>query len=299
MKIGFIGLGKMGSRMVTRLIKAGHSIVVSDIDKVATAKVVEAGAAESGDIYNLIEQLQPNPIIWLMLPAGVVDKEIEELLSLLPSGAILVDGGNSDYRLTKERAAKLSAKGIEFIDVGTSGGILGEQQGYSLMVGGNHEAVEKITPILNDLAQPHGWGYFGPSGAGHFVKMVHNAIEYGLMESYAEGYRLLKEGPYSDLNLESVAEVWQHGSIVESALNNTIAQIMKTDSELSDTDGSVAESGEAEWSLEVARACGIDMTAIQDALNVRLASEKGEVNYATKLLSLMRNRFGGHSVNKP
>ncbi len=298
MKIGFIGLGKMGSRMVTRLLKAGHTVVVEDVNKTAIAAAVSAGATEATDRVNLINQLD-RPVIWLMIPSNLVDQEVDQLLEHLPPHAIIIDGGNSDYRLTIARAKRTADKQVDLIDVGTSGGILGEENGYSLMVGGDKLVVDQISEILNSLAQTKGWAYLGPSGSGHFVKMVHNAIEYGLMESYAEGYRLLKEGPYNTIDLATVGDVWQHGSIIESLLNETITGIMKNDQDLSDVDGYVAESGEARWSLDVAKAHGINMSVIQAALDARLASQHGDINYATKLLAATRNRFGGHPVNKP
>jgi len=298
-KVGFIGLGKMGSQMVTRLLHDRHDVVVFDIDPAAVGRAQNVGARVAADRQDLVNQLGARPVVWLMIPAQFVDDELKQLLALLPKGSILVDGGNSDYRKTLQRSGRCGEKGIELVDVGTSGGVLGLNNGFSMMIGGSTSAVRVIEPIVKSLAQPQGYRHFGPTGTGHYIKMVHNAIEYGLMESYAEGYRLLKEGPFSDIDLASVASVWQHGSIVSSKLNGLVGEVLQAHPELDHVEGFVAETGEAGWALEVAREKGIAMPAIQAATEVRAKSEQGTINFATKLLAALRGAFGGHAINRP
>jgi 6-phosphogluconate dehydrogenase len=238
-------------------------------------------------------------IIWIMVPGDVVDQELGEWLKTIPKGSILIDGGNSDFRLTKKRAELALNHGSILMDVGTSGGVWGYKNGFAMMVGGDTETFKKIEPILKTLSSPEGGYYhFGKSGSGHYVKMVHNAIEYGMMQSLAEGYRMLKEGPYEGLDLASAGEVWQHHSVITSWLNELSRDSLKENPELTGVDGFVAESGEARWALETAKELKIDTPAIQAAFDVRLASQKGIVNFSTKLLAAMRNAFGGHKVNK-
>jgi 6-phosphogluconate dehydrogenase len=235
-----------------------------------------------------------------MLPADIVDAQVDEWLELLPANSIIIDGGNSNFRLTQKLNEAVKAKGCRLIDVGTSGGIWGYQNGFSMMVGGDDRAAfEAIEPALQTLAAPEGaYHYFGPSGSGHFVKMTHNAIEYGMMESLAEGYRVLKEGPYEGLDLAAAGEVWQHHSVITSWLNELSRDALRENPELDGVDGFVAENGEARWTLEVARERGIDTPSIQAAFDVRLNSQQGQINFATKLLAAMRNKFGGHNLNQ-
>jgi 6-phosphogluconate dehydrogenase len=239
-------------------------------------------------------------VLWIMLPADVVDAQVDEWLELLPKDSIIIDGGNSDYRLTKKLNERLKAAGMQFIDIGVSGGVWGYQNGFSMMCGSdNPDAFAVLEPELQTLAKPEGaYHYFGPSGSGHYVKMVHNAIEYGMMESLAEGYRMLKEGPYSDLDLAAAGEVWQHHSVITSWLNELCRDALKENPQLEGIEGYVAESGEARWTLDTAKTMQIPLPAIQTSFDVRIASQKGEVNFATKLLSAMRNKFGGHQLNK-
>lgn len=299
MKIGFIGLGKMGSQMVVRLIKAGHSVVATDHNRANIDTATAAGAEPAKDRAELVQKLGEPAVIWLMIPAEFVDSEIDALLQILPRESIIVDGGNSDFRLTQKRAEKCLQSGVMLVDVGTSGGILGLKQGFSMMIGGEKSAFNTIEPIIQALAQEGGYKYFGPSGAGHYIKMIHNAIEYGVMEAYAEGYRLLKDGKdFQNLNLGEIAEVWQHGGIIASSLNGLTGDTLKTNPELTDIEGYVAESGEARWTLDIAKQQAIDLPAIQSAFDVRVASQNGKVNFGTKLLAAMRNAFGGHKVNK-
>ena len=296
MKIGFYGLGRMGSNMVARLIVKGQDVVVMNRSPEPVDAAVKLGAEAAYDAKELVSKLDP-VIIWLMLPSEIVESKLHELLDIVPKGAIIIDGGNSDFRHSQRRYDAAKAKGVHFIDIGTSGGILGRTAGYCMMVGGDKQPVDKIKPVLNALAAPYGWRHFPGPGAGHYVKMVHNAIEYGLMESYAEGYRMLKEGPYKELDLATAGEVWQHGSIVESKLNELTVQALRENPLMEGIDGVVSESGETRWTLETAKDLNIPLPAIQTSFDVRLKSQAGETNYATKLLAAMRNKFGGHDIN--
>jgi 6-phosphogluconate dehydrogenase len=298
-KLGFIGLGRMGGHMVERLIKDGHEIIVTGRNPERVARATAAGATAVAGRAELVKALGKDPIVWLMIPADVVEDEMSALIDLMPHGGTIIDGGNSDYRQTMRRAALAAERGVQVLDVGTSGGILGATAGYCLMVGGDKATADRLQPLFTALAQPSGWGYFGPAGAGHYVKMVHNAIEYGMMESLAEGFRLLKDGhDFPGLNLAQLAGTWQHGSVVASLLNELTGQALRSNPTLDGIDGYVAESGEARWTLEVAKDQNIPMPAIQAAFDVRLASQQGETNFATKLLAAMRNAFGGHAINK-
>lgn len=299
MNIGIIGLGKMGQQIVARLVKAGHSVVALDSNSSAQDHAKGLGAAVVRNRQELVEKLGSPAVVWLMIPAVAVQDEVEALLPLMQSGDIIIDGGNSDYRQTRERATMAAAAGVQLVDVGTSGGVHGLRDGFSLMVGGEATAVATATPILEALAQPQGWHHFGPAGAGHFVKMVHNGIEYGLMQAYAEGYEILKENRiYPELDLAAVANVWQHGSIVDSHLNQLAAEILKRDQSLEGIEGVVAESGEARWTVETAQDAGIATPVITASLEVRVQSQQGKTSYATKLLSALRNAFGGHALNR-
>jgi 6-phosphogluconate dehydrogenase len=296
MKIGFYGLGRMGSNMVARLIVKGQDVVVMNRSQEPVDAAVKLGAEAAHDYKELVYKLDP-VIIWLMLPSEIVESKLSELLKVVPKGAIIIDGGNSDFRHSRKRYETAAAKGVHFIDIGTSGGILGRIAGYCMMVGGDKQPVGAIKPVLNALAAPYGWRHFPEPGAGHYVKMVHNAIEYGLMESYAEGYRMLREGPYKHLDLASAGEVWQNGSIVESKLNELTVQALRENPFMEGIEGVVPESGETRWTLETAKDLNIPLPAIQTSFDIRLKSQAGETNYATKLLAAMRNKFGGHDIN--
>lgn len=297
MKIGFIGLGKMGGNMTRRLVAHGHEVVAYDPSEEARNAAEKNGIQVVATRDQLLSSVEEH-IIWLMIPSQFVDDELDALLQAVPEGTIIIDGGNSDFRLSQKRAIRCGEKGVKFIDVGTSGGILGLEQGYSMMVGGDEQSVKKLSPILDALAPKDGWAWFNGNGSGHYVKMVHNAIEYGLMEAYAEGYRLLKEGPYTDIDLAKAGNVWQHGSIIQSLLNELTVSALEENPTLDGIDGFVHESGEARWALEVAKEHQVDMPAIETAFAVRLASQKGKTSFATKLLAAMRNKFGGHTINK-
>jgi 6-phosphogluconate dehydrogenase len=298
MKLGFIGLGKMGLPMVERLQKGGHHVIVIDHHQENIDRAVAAGADSAKDEQELLGKLGDPAIIWLMIQSKYVDAQLDVLLPMLPKGSIIIDGGNSDYRLTRERAKRITEAGMSMVDVGTSGGVLGAENGYCMMVGGDEKAAETIEPLIAAMAQEGGHQYFGPSGAGHFVKMVHNAIEYGVMEAYAEGYRIIKEADYPGLDLGALGNVWQHGSIITSSLNELCANELTRNPELDGIDGYVAENGEARWTLEVAKEKQIPAPAIQSSFDVRIESQNGKVSFATKLLAAMRNGFGGHALNK-
>ncbi len=300
MKIAIIGLGKMGEQIARKLHENNFTVIAHNrsseiVDEMKNKGMV--GAYSKEEVITAFEGEQI--ILWLMIPSDTVDQELDIWLSLIPKNSIIIDGGNSDFRLTRVRSEKVLASGSVMLDVGTSGGIWGYKNGFAMMAGGDKNTFLKIEPVLKTLALPEGaYHHFGESGSGHYVKMVHNAIEYGMMQSLAEGYRMLKEGPYKDLDLASAGEVWQHHSVITSWLNELCRDSLKENPELEGIEGFVAESGEARWALEVAKEFNIPTPAISSAFDVRLASQKGEVNFATKLLAAMRNAFGGHKINK-
>jgi 6-phosphogluconate dehydrogenase len=299
MKIIVTGLGRMGSQIAHKLADDGFEVIANNRSR---GPIDDSIAYKAQAAYTKEEALKAagggQVVMWRMISDTAMEEELAKWLKLIPKGSIIIDGGNSDYRLTKLRAETVKQNGSVYLDVGTSGGVWGYRNGFSLMAGGDEAAYKTIEPVLKSLAAPSGaYDYFGASGAGHFVKMVHNAIEYGMMESLAEGYRLLKEGPYDGVELARAAEVWQHGSVIVSWLNELAGQALAENPSLDNIDGQVAESGEARWALETAKDAGLPMPAIQAAFDVRLASRKGEVNFATKLLAAMRHRFGGHNIN--
>lgn len=299
MKIAVSGLGRMGSQIVRKLAENGHQVIANNRSRGPVDEAVNSGAAAAYSKEDAAKFFDGDrAVIWIMLPASIVDEQVDQWLNLLPKGSLFVDGGNSDFRLTKKLAEKISAAGSSLVDVGTSGGVWGYKNGFCMMAGGREDDFALIEPILKTLAEPNGgYRYFGEHGSGHFVKMVHNAIEYGMMQSLADGYRILKEGPYKGLDLAGAGQVWQHGSVIVSWLNQLSAEALAENPDLAGIGGVVAENGEARWTLEVAKEMGISMPAIQAAFDVRLASQKGEVSFATKLLAAMRSRFGGHDIN--
>lgn len=300
MKIAIIGLGKMGNQIARKLHEGGFQTIAHNRSSTPVDEMKALGMVGAYTKEEVVSAFGADPVVlWLMLPAEQMDTELELWLKLIPKESILIDGGNSDFRLTKVREQKVRESGSSYLDVGTSGGVWGYQNGFAMMAGGEKSAFEKIEPVLKTLALPSGAYYhFGESGAGHFVKMTHNAIEYGMMQSLAEGYRLLKEGPYKNIDLGQAGEVWQHHSVVTSWLNELCRDALKANPELSGIEGTVAESGEARWALEVARELKIETPAIQTSFDVRLESQKGKTNFSTKLLAAMRNAFGGHKINK-
>ena len=298
MELGMIGLGRMGANMTERLVRGGHRVVGYARRPESVQKVVAFGADGAASLETLVEKLAPPRIVWLMIPAGdPVDQAIQGLLSLLARGDIIVDGGNSYYRDTLRRAHLLTERGLRFVDVGTSGGIWGRTEGYSLMVGGERETVEYLRPIFATLAPApdRGWGHVGPHGAGHFVKMVHNGIEYGMMQAMAEGFAILKRKTEFALDLYQVAETWRFGSVVRSWLLDLTAAALRQDQELRDIAPQVADSGEGRWT--VFEAIDLDQAApvITLALMQRLRS-RDAYSFADRLVAVMRQQFGGHEV---
>jgi 6-phosphogluconate dehydrogenase len=290
----------MGHQIAHKLADHSYEVIANNRSRQPIEEALKYKALAAYTKEEAIEAMKGHQLIlWMMITDTAMEEELDKWLVLLPRGSIIVDGGNSDFRLSQKRADKVKAKGSVFIDVGTSGGIWGYKNGFSLMAGGEIEAFKIIEPVLMTLAQPAGaYARFGPSGSGHFVKMVHNAIEYGMMESFAEGYRLLKEGPYKEINLAKAGEVWQHGSVVNSWLNELTRQALTENPELTGIEGVVAESGETRWTLETAKKLNIPMPAIEAAFDVRLKSQAGQTNFATKLLAAIRNKFGGHNLNQ-
>ena len=299
MKIAITGLGRMGGQIAQKLAENGHEVIAHNRSHEPIDEAVTHGAIAAYNQQDVIDNFNGQPVVlWIMLPAEIIDTQLDKWLDILPAGSIVIDGGNSDYRGDSARADRAKAKGVSMLDIGTSGGVWGTINGFSMMVGGDEAAYNPIKPVLETLSQPNGgYHYFGASGSGHYVKMVHNAIEYGMMESLAEGYRMLKEGPYHDIDLAAAGDVWQKSSVVTSWLNDLTRQALHENPELNDISGVVAESGEARWTLETAKQLNIAMPAIQAAFDVRLASQTGTINFATKLLAAMRNKFGGHNIN--
>lgn len=299
MKIAISGLGRMGSQITQKLVEGGHQVVAHNRSRGPVDEAAECGAIPAYEKHDVVSAFDGSPVIlWIMIPADVIESEITSWLDILSPGSIIIDGGNSDYRGDQLRADRVAAAGCTLLDIGTSGGVWGYENGFSMMVGGDANAYQQLTPALDTLSLPRGGHqHFGPSGSGHYVKMVHNAIEYGMMQSLAEGYRMLKEGPYTTLDLAKAGDVWQRSSVVTSWLNDLTRQALHENPTLENISGVVAESGEARWTLETAKELNIPMPAIQASFDVRLASQNGEVNFATKLLAAMRNKFGGHNIN--
>ncbi|MBI2089885.1 MAG: decarboxylating 6-phosphogluconate dehydrogenase [Deltaproteobacteria bacterium] len=300
MDIGMIGLGRMGANMAERLLRGGHRVVAHDRNPAAVQQVVEKGAVSADSLPALIEQLPPPRAIWLMVPSGnPVDQTIQALTPHLTPDDVVVDGGNSNYKDTLRRAEMLKGRGIHFVDVGTSGGIWGLAEGYSLMVGGNPEAVARLKPIFQTLAPApdKGWGHVGPSGAGHFVKMIHNGIEYGLMEAYAEGFALLKRKSDLKLDLHQIAELWRYGSVIRSWLLDLIAKALGENPDLGGIKPYVEDSGEGRWTVAEAIDLDVSTPVITLSLLRRLRSREEE-SFADRLLAMMRYQFGGHRLKK-
>jgi 6-phosphogluconate dehydrogenase len=297
MRLAMIGLGKMGGNMVERLMKHGHSLVAFDRDAATVAKYQGLGAAGAKDLADIVRQLPSPRVIWIMVPAGKpVDSTIDTLLPLLAKGDILIDGGNSFFKDSMARAERVASQGIRFIDSGTSGGIWGLANGYCLMVGGDRDAVAHCEPIFTALAQEGGYAHVGPSGAGHYVKMVHNGIEYGLLQAYAEGYEILAASKrFPDLDMRQIAELWQHGSVVRSWLNELAVDAFGKDARLSALKGFVADSGEGRWTVAEAIEEDVPAPVITLSLLMRLRSRQ-EDSFGAKVIAALRNEFGGHAV---
>jgi len=295
-----VGLGKMGANMTKRLLLDDHRVVVTARSAESINAAKAEGATGAGSLEELVSLLKAPRIVWVMVPAGEpTGTVIDTLARLLDAGDIIVDGGNSNYKDSLRRATALKEQGIHFVDVGTSGGIWGLTEGYSMMVGGSAEAVAYVRPALETLAPAadQGWGHVGPSGSGHFVKMVHNGIEYGLMQAYAEGFDIMHAKSDFDLDLHQISEIWRYGSVVRSWLLDLTAATLAEDQELSDIKGWVADSGEGRWTVFNSIDLDVPAPVITLALQMRFISRQDE-SYAAKLLAAMRNQFGGHAVKK-
>ncbi len=298
MQIGFVGLGKMGLNMVRRLLKDGeHELVVFNKDKAPVDKALKYGAAGARSLKGMVSKLQGPRTIWLMIPAGKpVDGTIEKLIPLLSKGDCIIDGGNSNYKDSVRRAKALAALGIDFLDAGTSGGVWGLTEGYCLMVGGKSRAFKRCESVFKTLAPENGYEYMGGPGAGHYVKMVHNGIEYGLMQAYAEGFSLLEASEYN-LDLEKISRVWNHGSVVRSWLLELAELAFEKDGTLEGIKPYVADSGEGRWTVMDGLEKDVSIPVITLSLLYRLRSR--EVNpFAARLLAALRDEFGGHGFKK-
>jgi 6-phosphogluconate dehydrogenase len=300
MELGIIGLGKMGFNMAERLRLAGHKVVGFDFNKEATAKLTETGSLGVNSLEDLVKNLSAPRAIWIMVPSGdPVDETIAKLEPLMQKGDTFIDGGNSNYKDTQRRHAAETAKGFEFVDCGTSGGILGLKEGYSLMIGGDKAPVERLTPIFETLApgKAEGWGHVGPSGAGHFVKMVHNGIEYGMMQAYAEGFSILEAKEPLNLNLPQIAKIWQKGSVVRSWLLDLTAAALENNPDLDGLEAFVPDSGEGRWTVMEAIDLNISAPVITESLIRRIRSREAN-NFTDRMISIQRGAFGGHAVKK-
>jgi len=300
MQLGMVGLGKMGANMTTRLVRGGHEVVAFDRTADAVKAATSNGARGANTLEELVKQLQAPRAVWIMVPAGdPTENTVRALMDLLSAGDTIIDGGNSNYKESIRRSAMVAERGLHFVDAGTSGGIWGITEGYSLMVGGPNEAVDRIRPIFETLApaKDQGWGHVGPVGSGHFTKMVHNGIEYGMMQAYAEGFSILKHKKEFDLDLAQIAELWRTGSVVRSWLLDLTARALHDDQDLSSIAPYVSDSGEGRWTVSEAIDLDVPAPVITLALLQRLRSRDSE-SFTDRLLSALRNQFGGHAVKK-
>lgn len=300
MELGMIGLGRMGANMAERLLRGGHRVAGHDRDAAAVRRVEKKGAAGADSLQKLAQQLASPRAVWMMVPAGdPVDQTIQALVPHLSAGDVIVDGGNSNYKESMRHATELKKQGLGFVDVGTSGGVWGLAEGYSLMVGGEKESVERLRPIFETLAPApdKGWGHVGPSGAGHFTKMIHNGIEYGMMQAYAEGFALMQSKAQFNLDLHHIAEIWRHGSVVRSWLLELTAEALSKNPGLDGIKPYVADSGEGRWTVAEAIDQNVPAPVITLSLLARLRS-RDQDSYADRLLAVMRDQFGGHGVKR-
>ncbi len=300
MELGLIGLGKMGGNMAERLRRAGHKVVGFDFSADAVKRLTDAGSMGVSSLEDLVKNLHAPRAIWIMVPAGdPVDETIAKLKPMMQKGDIFIDGGNSNYKDSQKRHDALKPEGFEFVDVGTSGGIWGITEGYSMMIGGDADVVETLRPVFEALAPSPttGWGRVGPAGSGHFVKMIHNGIEYGMMESYAEGFSIMKAKKALVLDLTQISEIWRYGSVVRSWLLDLTADALKKNPELEGLEAFVPDSGEGRWTVYEAIDLNVSAPVITESLIRRLRSRE-ENNFTDRMLSVMRNEFGGHDVKK-
>jgi len=298
MKLGMIGLGRMGGNMTERLMKGGHEVVVFDRSPEAVARYVAMGSKGAADAGDMVAKLAAPRIVWIMVPAGKpVDDTIAALVPGMSSGDVIIDGGNSNFHDTMRRAAALREKGIEFVDSGTSGGIWGLANGYCLMIGGSPQAFSLCEPIFRTLAPADGYAHMGASGSGHYVKMIHNGVEYGMLQAYAEGYEILHASKDFDLDLKKIASVWNHGSVVRSWINELAEAAFGKDAGLEALKGFVADSGEGRWTVQEAVDLDVPAPVITLSLLMRLRSRQDD-SFSAKVIAALRNEFGGHAVQK-
>ena len=297
MEIGFVGLGKMGLNMVTRLQRAGHQVTAYDRSVDALANATAAGCIGAASLADLVQRLKGPRAVWIMVPSGPPTEEtVQAVTALLAPGDVIIDGGNTRFHDDVRRSKELAAKKLQYIDAGTSGGIWGLKNGYCLMVGGNKEAVDRLAPIFEALAPPNGWAHVGAAGAGHYVKMVHNGIEYSLMQGYAEGFELMSKSEYR-LDLSLIADLWLQGSVVRSWLLELAASALKEDPRLERLKGYVQDSGEGRWMVADAIDKDVPVPTLTAALFTRFRSRQTE-SFAEKMLAALRNAFGGHAVKR-
>jgi len=300
MEIAMIGLGRMGANMAQRLMRGGHKVVGFDPAEAARASLEKNGAQTAASLDQMVAKLSAPRVVWLMVPAGAItDGTIDKLVPLLAAGDTIIDGGNSNYRDTQRRAAIVAQRKIQYVDSGTSGGVWGLAEGYSLMIGGDEAVVERLRPIFETLApaKDQGWGRVGPVGAGHYTKMVHNGIEYGLMQAYAEGFSILQHKDEFKLDLHQIAEIWRYGSVVRSWLLDLTADALQKNPTLKGIAPYVADSGEGRWTVADAIELGVSAPVITLSLLERLRSRDND-SFSDKLLAAMRNEFGGHEIKK-
>ena len=300
MQIAMIGLGKMGANMTVRLLNDGHKVVAYDLNEEAIVKAEQAGATGARTLDEVVEKLSTPRVTWVMVPAGApTEQTVQALSEKLEPGDIIIDGGNSNFHETMRRGSEVKAKGIGFVDVGTSGGVWGLKEGYSMMVGGDKEHVAVVQPALETLAPAvdKGWGHVGPVGSGHYVKMVHNGIEYGMMQAYAEGFALMRKREEYGLDLHQIAEIWRYGSVVRSWLLDLTAEALDENPELDGIAPYVPDSGEGRWTVFESIDQNFSAPVITLSLLQRFRSREQE-GYTEKMLSAMRNKFGGHSIKK-
>jgi 6-phosphogluconate dehydrogenase len=298
MELGMVGLGRMGAAMAERLLQGGHRVAGFDFDLQARARLAHSGGGVHASLAELVQALPAPRVVWLMVPAGAAtDSTVTGLLSLLAAGDTLIDGGNSHFADTRRRSAAAAERGVAFVDCGTSGGIWGLREGYSLMIGGDEAAVERLRPLFATLAPApdRGWGRVGPVGAGHYVKMIHNGIEYGLMQAYAEGLAILQKERDSGFDLHQVCEIWRHGSVVRSWLLDLITDALAADPQLQGIAPVVADSGEGRWTVQEAMRLDVATPVIALSLLERFRS-RDDYAFSDRLLAAMRNEFGGHAI---
>jgi 6-phosphogluconate dehydrogenase len=297
MRLGMIGLGRMGGNMTRRLLGAKHEVVAFDRSADAVKELAGLGAISATSLADVCAKLSAPRIVWIMVPAGnPVDDTIAQLLPQLAKGDIIIDGGNSNFHDTVRRGTELRTKGVEFVDSGTSGGVWGLENGYCLMVGGDDKAVSICEPIFKALAPQDGYAHVGPTGSGHYVKMVHNGIEYGLLQAYAEGFEILHASKEFDIDLHQVAAVWNHGSVVRSWINELAESAFSRDASLKDLRGYVDDSGEGRWTVQEAIDLDVPAPVITLSLLTRLRSRQSE-SFGAKVIAALRHEFGGHAVH--